>query len=144
MGRELGRPLDFTVSREDWCRYNLSDNAILKVKLILTRIHRKQDKYYSNVNKEIVVLTTERGQPSSKSYSQQELQDSIIGEIKYTTVSHDWNEYVADDGTHIKIQPIFMKVSKTSKFNDKGEPIYLVDTQGNLQIEPPKQTKWLN
>ena len=32
----LRPPLDFTVSREDWSRYDLSDNSILKIKLIAT------------------------------------------------------------------------------------------------------------
>ena len=31
-------PLDFVVTREDWCRYDLLDNAILKVKVVLTSL----------------------------------------------------------------------------------------------------------
>jgi len=37
----LRPPLDFTVSREDWCGYDLSDDSILKIKLIATKIRKK-------------------------------------------------------------------------------------------------------
>jgi hypothetical protein len=40
---DLVRPLlDFIVTREDWCRYDLSDNAILNVKVVLTRVFKQQ------------------------------------------------------------------------------------------------------
>lgn len=40
----------------------------------------------------------------------------------------DWNEYVADDGARVRIQPIVMRIAKTSTYSNRGEPIYLVET----------------
>jgi hypothetical protein len=54
-------PLDFTVVREDWCRYDLADNSILKVKIILTRPLRTQQTYSVDFQHVFVVLTNERG-----------------------------------------------------------------------------------
>jgi hypothetical protein len=131
-------PLDFTVVREDWCRYDLADNSILKVKIILTRPLRTQQTYSVDFQHVFVVLTNERGTPDTHVYSPAELQASIIqDDIRFTTISQDWNEYVTDDGTRIRIQPIVSKVSKTSRHDAKGIPNYMVELQGTIQVKPP-------
>ncbi|TVP39000.1 hypothetical protein [Candidatus Nitrosocosmicus arcticus] len=134
----LRPPLDFTVSREDWCRYDLSDDSILKIKLIAAKIRKKNADYSIDIQNIIVVLSNERGQPDSKAYTPPELQQSITQDVRYTTISQDWNEYVVDDGANIKVQPMVTKVSKTSKFDLHGDPIYLVNVQGNVVVEKPK------
>ena len=130
-------PIDFIVRREDWSRYDLKDGAILKVKIILTRIHKKEKQVSTDILITQVVLTNESGTPDSTPYTQEQLRTFIQREIGFTTTSQDWNEYVADDGTRIKIQPMVSRIDKTSKFNNKGEPIYLTNIQGNIQITPP-------
>jgi hypothetical protein len=131
-------PTDFTVVREDWCRYDLANNSILKVKIILTKVFRVQGTYSADFQHVVVVLTNERGTPDTHIYSASELQSSIVqDDIRFTTISQDWNEYVTDDGTRIKIQPMIMKVSKTSKFDARGEPQYWVEVQGTVQAKPP-------
>ena len=131
-------PLDFTVVREDWCRYDLADNSILKVKIIVTRTFRTQESYSVDFQHVIVVLTNERGTPDTHVYTPQELQASIIqDDIRFTTSSQDWNEYVTDDGTRIRIQPMVMRVAKTSRFDPKGVPQYMVEVQGTMQVRPP-------
>jgi hypothetical protein len=137
MSATVRPPLDFTVTREDWCRYDLTDNSILKVKLILTRIHKNQSNYSADFKHIVVVLTNERGNPDTRSYTHEELQTNVTSEIRYTTVSQDWNEYVADDGTRLRLQPILMRVAKTSKFDSRGMPQYLVDLQGTIDVKPP-------
>jgi hypothetical protein len=140
MDSYLRSPLDFTVSREDWCRYNLSDNSILKVKLIATKIRKKNTDYNIDAQNIIVVLSNERGQPDSKVYTPIELQRSITHDVRYTIITQDWNEYVVDDGANIKVQPMVTKVSKTSKFDLHGDPVYLVNVQGNVVVERPKSS----
>ena len=136
----LRSPLDFTVSREDWCRYDLSDNSILKVKLIATKIRKKNSDYNIDAQNIIVVLSNERGQPDSKVYTPIELQRSITHDVRYTIITQDWNEYIVDDGANIKVQPMVTKVSKTSKFDLHGDPVYLVNVQGNVVVERPKSS----
>ena len=138
MGSFLRPPLDFIVSREDWCRYDLSDDSILKIKLIATKIRKKNTNYNIDIQNIIVVLSNERGQADSKSYTPLELQQSIIHDVHYTTITQDWNEYIVDDGTIIKVHPMVTKVSKTSKFDLNGDPVYLVNVQGNVVVELPK------
>jgi hypothetical protein len=138
MGSFLRPPLDFMVSREDWCRYNLSDDSILKIKLIATKIRKKNTKYNIDIQNVIVVLSNERGQADPKSYTSSELQQSITHDVNYTSITQDWNEYIVDDGAIIKVQPAVTKVSKTSKFDLNGDPVYLVNVQGNVVVELPK------
>ena len=134
----LRPPLDFAVSKEDWSRYDLSDSSILKIKLVVTKIRKKNSDYNLDVQNIIVVLSNERGQPDSKVYTPSELQQAKTQDISYSIITQDWNEYVVDDGTNIKVQPIVTRVSKTSKFDLHGDPIYLVNVQGNVVIEPPE------
>jgi len=130
-------PLDFTVSREDWCRYDLADGAILKVKIILTKVRRQQNNYTIDFQVIYLVLTNERGTPEPRQFTQQELQTSVTNEVRFTTTSQDWNEYIVDDGGRIRIQPMLTRIDRTSRFDAGGEPIYLVQVQGTTQITPP-------
>jgi hypothetical protein len=138
MTEDLARPpLDFIVRREDWCRYDLSDNAILKVKVVLTRVYRQQGQLYSDFQPIYVILTNERGIPDSKIKSMQELRSLTGKDIPFTAIYQDWNEYAVDDGTCIRIQPIVTKVIKTSNFDPNGFPIYLCNIQGNMEMGSP-------
>ena len=140
-------PLDFDVDREIWNKYELADNSSLKIKIVLTGIkkikaeqqtqEKSPAKYSFDFQHIIVVLTNENGTPDNRVYSRQELQSSIIkDDIRFTTITQDWNEYIIDDGTRVKVQPIVMKVAKTSKFSKKGDPIYWVDLNVNAQVKP--------
>jgi hypothetical protein len=129
-------PVDFIVTREDWCRYDLSDNVILKVKVVLTRVFKQQGQLYCDFQPIYVILTNERGNPDSNTKSVEELQSLAKEDVRFTAVSQDWNEYVVDDGTTIRIQPIVTKVVKTSKFDRNGFPVYLCNIQGNMTMNP--------
>jgi hypothetical protein len=42
-------PIDFTIRREDWCRYDLSDGGILKVKYSLLRVIKQGSQYNTDI-----------------------------------------------------------------------------------------------
>jgi hypothetical protein len=141
-------PLDFDVMKEIWAKYELADNAVLKVKVILTTVTKTQGEgnptpppnYSLDVQTVVVVLTNERGPPDTRVHPPEQLNTAIAKpDIRFTTVTQDWNEYVVDDGTRIKIQPVLMTVSKTSFFNNKGLPIYTTSINMSVQIKPPSQ-----
>lgn len=129
-------PLDFIVLREDWCRYDLSDGAILKVKVVLTKVYKNHGRLMCEIHPIYVILTNEIGVPDSKTYSVEDLRSAMISDIGFTTIIQDWNEYEVDDGTTIKIQPLVLKITKTSKFDSKGFPKYICDIQGNMKMDP--------
>jgi hypothetical protein len=130
-------PLDFLVVREDWCRYNLSDDSVLKVKIVLTKVYKNQGQLMCEILPIHVILTNEKGESDPKLYSMEELKASVNKDIGIAAVIEDWNEYVVDEGTNIKIRPIVSKIAKTSKFDSNGFPRYICQIQGNMKMEPP-------
>lgn len=130
-------PLDFVVIKEDWCRYDLSDNSILKVKVVLTKVYKNQGQLMCEIHPIHVILTNEKGDPDSKTYSTEDLKTSIKDDIQFTTVIEDWNEYVIDDGTTIKIRPVVSKITRTSKFDPKGFPRYICEIRGDMKMMSP-------
>jgi hypothetical protein len=145
MSTFIALPLDFDVLKEDWNKYELSDHSILKVKIVMTTVSKAQSQtpaaqpaYTFDIQNIIVVLTNERGQPDTHNYSSAELEASVTkDDMRFTAIAQDWNEYVVDDGARIKIQPMILKVSKTSRFNSKGSPLYATQINMTVQVKPP-------
>lgn len=146
-------PLDFDVVKEIWDRYELADNTILKVKAVLTAVRKADPSKESEQNAKggytmdfqniIVMLTNERGLPDPRAYSPQELQAAIVKEdIHYTTISQEWNEYITDDGAKIRLQPLLIRVNKTSKFDAKGQPVYTTEMNLNIDVKPPGSSRF--
>lgn len=118
-------PLDFVVIKEDWCRYDISDDSILKVKVVLTKVYENQGQLMCEVHTIHVIFTNEMSDPDPKFYSMEELKVSINKDIKFSTMIEDWNEYVVDEGTTIKIKPLVSKIAKTSKFDSGISQVHL-------------------
>jgi hypothetical protein len=142
-------PLDFEQIREQWAKYELADASILKVKVIVTKVVKASAEqlqatpspsstYNIDFQNIIILLTNERGPPDATMHSPQDILVHIIRDnIRFRTVEQDWNEYLTDDNARILIQPLVMRVAKSSFFNNKGEPIYYVETQATMQIRAP-------
>jgi hypothetical protein len=77
MSSFVAPPLDFTVVKEDWSRYDIVDNAILKVKTVLTRVFKNQSNYSVDFQNIVVLLTRERGTPDTHFYTPTELQAAV-------------------------------------------------------------------
>jgi len=145
MSKFVSPAMDFDVVKEHWNKYQLSDGCLLKIKIVMTNVTRatgqskaEKQNYTFDVQNITVALTNERGPSDANNYGPAELARSIAkDDMRFTTVAQDWNEYVVDDGARIRIQPILLKVSKTTKFNNKGVPVYTTDINMNVQIKPP-------
>ncbi|MGD0328833.1 MAG: hypothetical protein ABSB40_00130 [Nitrososphaeria archaeon] len=142
----IAPPLDFEQIREQWNKYELADGTFLKVKIVLTRVTRSAAQAGVNTPSPIsadfqhisIILTNERGQPDTTVRTPQDIASHIVRDnIRFRTVEQDWSEYLTDDNVRILIQPLVMRVAKTSLFNNKGEPIYHVEIQATVQIQPP-------
>lgn len=78
----------------------------------------------------IMVPDNLMGTPAKREYTPKELFDSIVaGDMKFEIIEESWNEYRLKDGITLKIKPTLVKVSRTDKFDRKGEPIYLVNSE---------------
>jgi hypothetical protein len=115
---------------------------------VLTRVVRQKDAGgrmgYAFKGQNVVSIShfpkEFKGSPSSRIYTPEELQASIVNEnVRYSTLVEEWNEYAAEDGANIRVKITVVKVSKTNKTDNEGEPIYIVKTSLLPQITPPKK-----
>ncbi len=142
------KEMDFEVLREPWNVYQLEEGPILKIKYVLTRVIKRREDGgrfgYAFKGQNVVAFShippELRGEPTRAIYSPMELQASIVNEdVRYTTIAEEWNEYLAEDGTKIRVKLTVVKVSRTNKRDVDGEPIYLVQTSLLPQIQPRKK-----
>jgi hypothetical protein len=70
------------------------------------------------------------GEPGAKEYIGEELETSIIEEdIEFSPIEESWTEYNLEDGRTLFLKLVLTMASRTNKFDDHGEPIYLTQTQ---------------
>lgn len=139
--------LDFDVIREPWSKYQLLDGTKLGVKVIAVRIIKlvsDEKKVSYSLETQLIHRTYKiperlRGKPAEQRPSRKELESSIVeDDIRYDTLSEEWNEYMTEDGAKVRIKNTVSRISRTNKYNKNGEPIYLVSGAGMVNITPPK------
>jgi hypothetical protein len=130
--------LDFEVLREPWNKYSLRDGSNVKSRYILTKVKKREPdkkeggKVAYGVEGQNITVTYNvpeelKGPPTRQTYSPQELSQSIAeDDIGYSTLSEEWNEYIVEDGTKIRVKDTIVKVSRTKKTDRNGNPVYLV------------------
>jgi hypothetical protein len=56
-------------------------------------------------------------------------QEMVDGEeVEFEPLAERWNEYRLSDGTLLKMKMAITKIFRLDKYNDVGEPIYLVSS----------------
>jgi len=153
--------VSFVVKKEPWNRYKLEDKSILKTKFILINVtmaktldevlkEREKNKKLVEIGMGIqsrnvvgVEVPNElRGKPTPE-YTQEELRSSIVEEdLDFEILNGEyWNEYQLENGIRLKVKNTLMNVAKTSKFDDTGAPIYLVDGVATIKASLPKSMR---
>lgn len=140
------KTIDFEVLKEPWNKYEISDGSVLKTKFILKKIQVKElseKKANFNIDSQnltVIYPATElKGEPDNKAYSPVELKKAVKKEdLRYNISQEEWNEYLLDDATRIRVKTTVIRISRTSKFDKVGDPIYLVDTSAIVDIKRPK------
>lgn len=144
--------LDFEVFREPWNKYGLKDGTSIKSRLILHKVMMKQsfkidgsvDKKAHGVETQVInvvynVPETLKGTPSTATYTPEDLEKAVVqDDIPYDTLAQEWNEYLVEDGTKIKIQLTLFRVARTSAFDRNGNPVYILQSSTTNAIAPKK------
>jgi len=142
--------LDFEVIREPWNKYSLIDGAHIRSRYLLLRLKKKEptsetEKPSIGVDGQNIVAVYNvppnlKGPPSRRVYPPEELRKSIVQyDINYTTLYEEWNEYIAEDGTRIRVKQTMTKVGRTDKADKNGDPIYFVDHSIMVEVKPMKR-----
>jgi hypothetical protein len=157
VGRERKRDIDFDVIREPWNRYSIREGTTLQVRFILLRLRKVerlnldgsvvtsnvQETKYDIQGQTLNVLSNIpeklKGTPDMNTYTPQELQNAIVADdLGVDTIAEEWNDYVADDGAKIRVKCSVISVSRTSKYDKDGEPIYIVSSSQQVAVKPKK------
>jgi hypothetical protein len=151
--------IDFDVIREEWNKYKLEDGTIVKSKFVLINFMleksleelikeaKKKSKTGMGVSLQsknimgVEAPTKLRGIPSS-SYTPQELQASIIKkDVDFEVIKERRNEYKLKNGMTIKVRHSPLEISKSSKFDSYGLPIYMVNSTADIAFVFPEEIK---
>jgi hypothetical protein len=141
--------LDFKVIKEFWDAYNLSDGTILKNRVILTGVKKWANSSKENKGNEyefdfqsiqsFIFSKKSKGNPHTKLYTKQELDQSYKIDIVHNAISEKWNEYVInDDGTKLKLKSTITRITKSDIFLQNGDPIYNVKIKILSKVVRPK------
>jgi len=142
------KPIDFEIIKEPWNKYQFADNSVLKTRAILKKVERLTEGDKISFNMDIQTLTVIysdsglKGAPNPNPISKQEMIKSIDKpDMRYDTLSQEFNEYLLDDGTKVKIFTNVTNVSRTTLKDTKGDPVYQVQTKNNIDVKPSNQYK---
>lgn len=66
--------------------------------------------------------------------------EMVDGEdVEFEPLAERWNEYRLSDGTLLKMKLVVTRIIRIDKYNDQGEPIYLVNSNNVLTASVPPQ-----
>jgi hypothetical protein len=143
--------IDFKATHEDWSEYKLADGTILKARFVLIKVvdegeydEHGNPVYGINSINAVGVLVPEklRGEPSETKYSRSELEASIVDEdIEFEKIKEGWNTYELENGAKISVKLVLVSVSRTNKFDSRGEPIYIFNIQPLMKGKIPEKLK---
>ena len=138
---------DFTVETEDWNIFKLADGTYLKAKVSLNWVSKGSTEGQYNFNLgsvQIVTLPPQnlRGNPSTEPPRGQDLRSHITEEdIQCHTIRDTWNTYTLKNGIKLNVRLIVVKVDKTSKFDNNGFPVYMIQSQVLTKTSVPKELR---
>lgn len=136
--------IDFEILKEFWNKYELNDGTQIKTRAILTEVRKTPRGSGFEYNFGFQGLQTifpsqqSRGTPSMGNLTKERIRDSIWTDIRYNTMSEEWNEYVTDDRATVKLKSTVTQIKKSSLFKPNGDPIYDIRLSILPQVIPPK------
>lgn len=145
---EAGFELFETVS-ESFSVYALKDGSYLMMRMNIFKIARQIDGagnigFGINGNPAVVVITPKklRGTPSPRPPTPQEIMATIVDDdIEFSVIDDKWQTYKTMDGIFIILKLVPIKVSRTSIFDQNGEPLYNVNHQMLIKVNVPEELR---
>jgi len=81
-----------------------------------------------------------QGEPMGKRVKVSYGPEMVDGEeVDFEPLAERWNEYRLSDGTLVKMKLVVSKVVRLEKWNEQGEPIYLVQSTNVLATTVPPE-----
>jgi hypothetical protein len=138
--------LEFEVEKEVWNKYELSDDSILKTRVVLLKLIQQPNKNNLTeiqVSGETQIINTISptknyrlyGTPFTGNYSLEDLAQAKKVEVNSTQLYEDWNVYRLNDGRKLKTKLVVSSIKRcVDKYDKHGIPVYLVDSTVVINI----------
>ena len=65
-------------------------------------------------------------------------------DMDFNTIQQSWNSYELENGITLKVRISIVQVNKTSKFDERGIPVYFIESSVDLKTELPEHLKELS
>lgn len=151
-GGVAGSPyLGFQATREDWGEYRLSDGTVLRLRQVATNVRvaagaRPGERGVSvdvgPIEMATVAPSELWGPASAAPIPNEELAHSIAERgLRVTPIREMLCEYRCEDRTRVALRLTIHEVSRTTRFNTSGEPVYVVSSQPQLSVVPPNRER---
>ena len=73
--------------------------------------------------------------PKEKSISTPSGETGQAKEIGFRSLNEDWNSYLLDDGTVVRIKLVAKTIYKSDELrDDDGDPVYVVESQNVMVV----------
>jgi len=83
-----------------------------------------------------------RGTPSTRPPTPPEIMASIIEDyVEFSVVEENWQRYTMTDDVIVILKLIPVKISRTSIFDQNGEPVYNVNHQLLIKVNVPEELR---
>ena len=130
--------LNVPIDREGWNQYHLDDGTMLYMRQVARGVRAYPLKdgtpgYLLDVSEVIAAAMCPNralGEPSAEKYSEDQLKSSVVVKrVGFKKLVETRNEYILPNNDKAILVLRLINVSKTDKFNEFGEPIYLYETK---------------
>jgi len=140
------KEVDICVVKEDYSRFVLSDETVIKAKIVIRKIFfapiNTAEGYPVNsgfdaINVVTALVPASLKRPPSKEPLNPTDKGNEVSSVKDEIRAQ---EYVTDNGFRITVKPVLTKVFRYDKYNMFGEPIYNVTLQQITTIDKMEST----
>ena len=57
--------------------------------------------------------------------------------VNFEAVKEEWNEYLLDDGTRLRVKLVVTKILRTNQIDPEGNPVYIITSQNAVGVYRP-------
>jgi hypothetical protein len=143
---DVTKEVDFSIIKEDWARYKLTDGTILRVrignlKLIPTEISEIGTPNFAGTSLNLISalvpkeLLDKNGPPlPGDKITPEVIKDGT--EVDFEMIGKpQWQEYKTTDGWMVLLRPELGKVVRLKYYNNLAEPIYWANVQPVFSVK---------
>lgn len=139
--------MDIEAATENWSEYVTSDGSKILLRSVLVNVVRfaQYDAFgkpaYAPLSVNLMSVRAQkelRGNPTNPPPSPQELAMSTVEEVTIKPIRATPNNYKLSDGTDLTLTLAITSVKRTDKYDQLGEPMYIIESQNIIKLDVPK------